>query len=478
MPELSDLDATAQAELVRSNEVSPAELVEDAIARIEKLNPELNAVIHPLFDKAREQARGDLPDGPFKGVPIVAKDLDGHTAGDPFHSGNKLLKELNYTPDHDTYSHAKLRDAGFVFVGKTNCPEFGLVPTTEPKAYGATRNPWNTEHSTGGSSGGSGAAVASRMVAVGTAGDGGGSIRIPASECGLVGLKPTRGRVSLGPDLGEIWNGLVVRGALTRTVRDAASVLDVMSGQMPGDPYTAPKLDRPLAQEVGVDPGKLRIGFTTEVPEHMGTVDPTCAQAARDAVDALVELGHEVEEESPTGMDDPQLITDGTVLISAWMHWEFAHWAAITGRQFTEDDVEPTTWAFAQMAGDVKAADYLLAVERLNSAARAAARWWDEEFDLLVTPTLPMTPPPLGSFDSPPDNPLHGILFASAVIPFVVPFNISGQPAISLPLHWTEDGLPVGVQIVAAQGREDLLVRVASQLEEARPWADKRPPIS
>ena len=478
MPELSDLDATAQAELVRNNEVSPAELVEDAIARIEKLNPELNAVIHPLFDKARDQARGDLPNGPFKGVPMVAKDLDGHTAGDPFHCGNKLLKEVNFTPDHDTYSHAKLRDAGFVFVGKTNCPEFGLLPTTEPQAYGPTRNPWNTDHSTGGSSGGSAAAVASHMVAVGTAGDGGGSIRIPASECGLVGLKPTRGRVSFGPDLGEIWNGLVVRGALARSVRDAAAVLDVMSGPMPGDPYTAPRLDRPLSEEVGGDPGKLRIGFTTEVPEHMGTVDPICAQAARSALDTLAELGHDIVDEAPTGMDDPQLTADGTVLISAWMHWEFAHWGEIIGREFTEDDVESTTWAFAQMAGDVRAVDYISAVDRLNAAARNAARWWAEEFDLLVTPTLPMTPPPLGSFDSPPDNPLHGILMAAALIPFVVPFNISGQPAISVPLHWTEDGLPVGVQIVAAQGREDLLVRVASQLEGARPWADKRPPIS
>lgn len=478
MAELSDLDATAQAELVRTGEVSPAELVEDSISRIEKLNPELNAVIHPLFDKAREQARGDLPDGPFKGVPMVVKDLDGHTAGDPFHCGNKLLKELNHTPDNDTYSHAKLRDAGFVFVGKTNCSEFGLLPTTEPQAYGAARNPWNTEHSTGGSSGGSAAAVASRMVAVGTAGDGGGSIRIPASECGLVGLKPTRGRVSLGPDMGEIWNGLVVRGAVSRSVRDTAAVLDVMSGQMPGDPYTAPRLDRPLSEEVGVDPGTLRIGFTADAPEHMGPVDPVCALAARSALDALADLGHEVVEEAPSGMDDPQLVADGTVLISAWMQWEFAHWGAIAGREFTEDDVEPTTWAFAQMAGDVRAVDYISAVDRLNAAARAAARWWAEEFDLLVTPTLPMTPPPLGSFDSPPENPLHGILFAASVIPFVVPFNISGQPAISLPLHWTEDGLPVGVQIVAAQGREDLLVRVASQLEETLPWADKRAPIS
>jgi len=477
MPELSDLDATAQAELVRNKEISPEELVDDAIARIEKLNPELNAVIHPLFDKAREQLR-DLPDGPFTGVPIVLKDLDGHSAGDPFYCGNKLLKEMNYTPEWDSYSHKKLRDAGFVFLGKTNCPEFGLLPTTEPQTYGATKNPWNPEHSPGGSSGGSGAAVASHMVAIGTAGDGGGSIRIPASECGLVGLKPTRGRVSLGPDLGEIWNGLVVRGALARTVRDAAAVLDVMSGPMPGDPYTAPRLDRPLTEEVGADPGTLRIGFTTHVPEHLGSCDPICAEAARHAAATLESLGHRVTEDAPTSLEDPQLLTDGTVLISSWMRWEFLHWGEAVGREFTQDDVEPTTWAFAEMAGDVKAADYIAAVDRLNSAAREAARWWAEDFDLLVTPTLSMPPPLLGSFDSPPDNPLHGILLAASLIPFVVPFNISGQPAISLPLHWTDNGLPVGVQLVAAQGREDLLVRVAWQLEEARPWADKRAPIS
>ncbi len=477
MTELNDLDATAQAQLIRDGEVSPDELLEDSIARIEKLDPELNAVIHPLFDKARDEIKG-LPDGPFKGVPLVLKDLDGHSAHDPFHCGNKLLKEVNFTPEHDSYSHEKLRDAGFVFVAKTNCSEFGLLPTTEPEAYGATRNPWNPEHSVGGSSGGSAAAVASHMVAVGSAGDGGGSIRIPSSECGLVGLKPTRGRVSLGPDLGEIWNGLVVRGAVTRSVRDSAAVLDVMSGPMPGDPYSAPPLERPLAKEVGVDPGKLRIGFTTDVPEHIGTVDPVCAEAARRAAEALQQLGHEVIDEAPAELDDPQLVADGTVLISAWINWEFKHWGALIGREFTEDDVEATTWAFAQMAGEVKASDYIEAVERLNSAARRAAQWWGERFDLLVTPTLPIPPPRLGSFHSPPDNPLHGILMAAGLIPFVVPLNISGQPAISLPLHWTEDGLPVGVQIVAAQGREDLLVRVASQLEEALPWADKRAPIS
>lgn len=477
MPELSDLDATAQAELIRNGEVSPTELVDDAISRIEKLNPELNAVIHPLFEKAREQAGGDLPDGPFKGVPIVVKDLDGHTAGDPFHCGNKVLKEIDFTPDHDTYSHANLRDAGFVFVAKTNCPEFGLVPTTEPEAYGATRNPWNVEHSTGGSSGGSAAAIAAHMVAVGTAGDGGGSIRIPASECGLVGLKPTRGRVSLGPDLGEIWNGLVVRGCLSRTVRDTAAVLDVMAGSRPGDPYAAPHLEKPLRDEVGADPGTLKIGVSTTAPQGLAVVDPECETAVRNALEILSDLGHEVVEEEPGGLDDPQLISDATNLISAWTQWELSHWGTIIGREFTKEDVEPETWAFAEMTADVKAVDYILACERLEAAARESAKWWTD-FDILVTPTIPTPPPPLGTLKSPPDNPLHGVFMAASIVPFVAPFNISGQPAISLPLHWTASGLPVGVQFVAAAGREDLLVRLASRLEEAVPWADKRAPIS
>ncbi|MDQ3877820.1 MAG: amidase, partial [Actinomycetota bacterium] len=276
MPELHDLDATAQAELVAKGEVKPVELVEHAIERIEGLNPKLNAVIHPLFDKALDAAAAG-PVGPFAGVPMVVKDLDGHTAGDPFHCGMRFLKEAGWVEQEDSYSHAKLRNAGFVFVGKTNCPELGLIPTTEPEAYGPTHNPWKLGHSPGGSSGGTAAAVASRMVATGTAGDGGGSIRIPASECGLIGLKPSRGRVSLGPDLGEAWHGFVVRGVLTRSVRDVAAILDVESGEMPGDPYTAPPFQRPLVDEVGADPGRLKIGLRTTAFADATPTHPACA---------------------------------------------------------------------------------------------------------------------------------------------------------------------------------------------------------
>src|SRR4051812_25669199 len=261
--DLARMDATDQAELVRTGKVSAAELVEAAIARIEKVNPELNAVIHPLFDDARKEAADPLPDGPFTGVPMVLKDLVCYSAGHPFHEGMRFLKAQGWTEEEDQYLAAKFRAAGFVFVGKTNTPELGILPTSEPDAHGATRNPWNTEHSTGGSSGGSAAAVASGMVPVGHANDGGGSIRIPASECGLVGLKPTRARNSLGPDLGDMYTGLIHEHVVTRSVRDTAAVLDAVHGAMPGDPYAAPDPVRPFLDEVGADPGRLRVGVLT-----------------------------------------------------------------------------------------------------------------------------------------------------------------------------------------------------------------------
>ncbi|MDQ3941435.1 MAG: amidase [Actinomycetota bacterium] len=479
MSELSDLDATAQAESIRTGEISPAELVDDAINRIEKLNPTLNAVIHPLFDQARERARsGDLPDGPFRGVPLVLKDLDGHSAGDPYHCGTRFLKEIGWVEETDSYSHAKLRAAGFVFVGKTNCPEFGLVPTTEPASYGPTHNPWDPDRSPGGSSGGSAAAVAARMVAVGSAGDGGGSIRIPASECAVVGLKPSRGRVSLGPELGEAWHGLVVRGSLTRTVRDSAAVLDVMSGAMPGDPYTAPPPSRPFAAEVGVDPGRLRIGFTTQAPAGMAITEEPCAVAVSDAARLLESLGHDVDEGYPAALDDAGIVEHAATVIGSWASWELERWGRRIGRDLTPADVEPATITFSQMAPGVTGAGYITASEALHAKSREVAQWWAGGYDLLVTPTIPQLPPTLGSFDAPPDNPLHVIAMSSSMVSFVAPYNITGQPAISLPLHWTDQGLPVGVQLVAAYGREDVVIRVASQLERARPWADTRPPIS
>src|SRR5438128_4591274 len=306
--EVALLEATAQAELVRQRHVSPRELVDAAIARIERVNPQLNAVIIQRFEKARaEAAAPDLPDGPFRGVPFLLKDLICHSAGDPYHAGMRLLRELEWVERYDTYLAARFRAAGFVFLGRTNVPELGPAPTTEPVAYGPTRNPWDTARSSGGSSGGAAAAVAAGLVPAAHANDGGGSIRIPASECGLVGLKPTRGRTSLGPDAGESWAGAVAEHVVTRSVRDTAALLDAVAGPMPGDPYFAPPPARPFAAEVGRDPGRLRIGVLARVPGDAFGLHPDCAAAARDTARLLESLGHVVEESHPAALDDPEV---------------------------------------------------------------------------------------------------------------------------------------------------------------------------
>ena len=279
LEELATLDATAQAELVRVGTLTPCELVDAAIDRIERVNPKLNAIIIPLFEKARDQARGKIPAGPFRGVPFVVKDIVCHTAGDPYHCGLRVLRDLGWTEQEDTYLAMRYRAAGFVFVGKSNLPELATCPTTEPLAYGPTRNPWDPKRSTGGSSGGSAAAVASGMVPVAHGNDMGGAIRIPGSACGLVGLKPSRGRTTLGPDCGELWWALTHEHVLTRSVRDSAGVLDAVAGPAPGDPYTAPPFRWPLLDELGQPPGRLRIGFRTRLPSGEGEPHPDCRAA-------------------------------------------------------------------------------------------------------------------------------------------------------------------------------------------------------
>lgn len=478
----ASLDAVTQASLVAKGSVSPLELVDAAIARIEKLNPELNAVIHERFDKARDEARGDLPAGALRGVPMLVKDLDGMTAGDPYHAGSKHLRDARYVADHDSNLQARFKAAGLVIIGRTNTPELGLLPTTEPDAYGPSRNPWSTGHSTGGSSGGSGAAVASRMVALAHAGDGGGSIRIPASECGLVGLFPSRGRHSLGPEDADSWGGLVRRHVLTRSVMDSATVLDAVHGWMPGDPYTAPTPERPFADEAGADPGRLRIGVATSVADPSVVVHADCVSAAEAAGRLLGSLGHDVSDEAPEPFGDPESAGElaGHFLnaFSAWTAVAVEELSAFTGSPIAEDGIEPCTRAVAEMGRSVTAVQFQDALSFFNRFTRRVAAWWESGYDLLLTPTLTEPPPPLGEFRSPPGNPLHGLFRASPLVQFTVPFNITGQPAISLPLHWNEAGLPIGVQLVAAYGREDLLLRVASQLEHAAPWNDRSPPVS
>jgi amidase len=477
MSETWELDAVGQAELVRSGEASAAELVDDAIARIEKFNPQLNAVIHERFEKARAEAAGALPDGDFKGVPYLLKDLDAHSAGEPFHEGMEFLKELGWKEDVDSYIVEKFRAAGMIRLGKTNTPELGLTPTTEPKAYGPTHNPWNTDHSSGGSSGGSAAAVASRMVAVAHAADGGGSIRIPASECGLVGLKPSRGRVSFGPTMHQPWHGFVVQHVVSRTVRDTAWLLDVTSGAMPGDFDIAPPPLEPFRDQAGKDPGKLRIGLMTKAPGGLATVHADCIAAAERAARSLGELGHEVEEAHPAQFDEDNITEPFITIVCSWTAQTLDALSTKTGKTITQEDVEPLTWAYADMGRNFTGPQYIAAITAVQDQIRRAALWW-EDYDLLLTPTLSEPPPLLGEFDGGRENPFHGMARSVPVVVFAAPFNASGQPAISLPLHQSDAGLPIGVQLVSAYGREDRLLQVAAQLEEAVPWKDRRPPIS
>jgi amidase len=475
MTDLAMLDATAQAELVRSGTATAGELVDGAIQRIEKLNGELNAVIHALFERAHVRAvNGIVPGGPFSGVPIVVKDLDGTVADAPYHAGNKLLKDQQYIAQRSSHFFQKLENAGFVIVGKSNTPEFGLMTTTESRAYGPARNPWNTEYSPGGSSGGSAAAVASGMVPVAHAGDGGGSIRIPASHCALFGLKPSRGRVSFGPDEGEAWAGLVTRHVLTHSVRDSAAVLDIVHGYETGDWYTAPPPARPYAQEVGANPGSLRVGIRTTAPLGLAEVDPECILAVERAGHLLEQLGHAIDDSAPAALDDPRMLGSFSTVMQASVAAEFIRIEADLGRPMTADDVEPSTWALAEAGRAVNAGQYIDALAQAHRWNRDVTAWWTEEgHDILMTPTCALPPPKIGELTDPEKGTERQLPYAI----FTAPFNVSGQPAMSVPFLVTKRGLPVGVQFVAAPHREDLLIRLAAQLEQAAPWIDRRPPL-
>ena len=468
--DLAWLDATAQADLVRRKEVTPAELVAAAVERIERVDPSLNSVIHRRFERALEEASSaDLPDGPFRGVPFLVKDLYAPTAGDPMHNGMRALRDAGYVAPADSWLTARYRAAGFVFVGRTNTPELGLVPTTEPVSHGATRNPWSTEHSPGGSSGGSAAAVAAGLVPAAHASDGGGSIRIPSSECGLVGLKPSRGRITMGPDRDE--SGLSVNHVVTRSVRDCAAVLDATAGPGPGDLAVAPPPVRPYVEEVGADPGRLRIGLLAHNPT--GELHGDCEAAVRSAAKLLESLGHVVEESHPAVLGDREITGafGGRWCVNARMGVLGA--GALIGRELGREDVEPMTWMMAEIGAAVSGVDYAKGLAAGARLTRGLGLWWADGWDLLLTPTLGAPPPRLGELGGP-----EGGGRTSALVPYTTHFNVSGQPAISLPLAWNDAGLPIGVQLVAAYGREDVLLRVAAQLEAAQPWADRRPPVS
>jgi len=473
MPRLTEIgsrDATAQAELVRRKEVQPAELVEAAIERIERVNPQLNAVVTPMFDEARRAAREPIPDGPFRGVPFLLKDLLAAYAGVPMSWGSRLLR--SYVPMRDSELVRRYKRAGLIVLGKTNTPEFGILPTTEPRLFGATRNPWNKERITGGSSGGSAAAVAAGMVPAAHGNDGGGSIRIPASCCGIFGLKPTRARNPLGPDIGDIMGGLVAEHALTRSVRDSAALLDATAGPDLGDPYWAPPPARPFAEEVGRDPGRLRIAFTAKAPTG-AAIDLECVKAVREAANLCAELGHEVEEDFPK--IDGERFSKSFIDIWASGNASMLEVVAKLGVKLDTDAIEPLSWALYEKGKKVSGADYLVAQGVLQSMARDAARFM-QKFDLLLTPTLAEPPLPLGWFEQPPENPLQALDRAAAFVPFTPIANATGQPAMSVPLHWTSDGLPVGTHFIARFGDEATLFRLAAQLEAVRPWRDRWPP--
>lgn len=474
--DLSRLDATAQAQLVRDGEATPAELAEAAIARVEAANGELNAVIHPLFEEGLEAARGELPDGPFKGVPFLLKDLGAAFAGQPLHLGMRYLKERDFRAPVDTYLAQRFRAAGLVTIGKTNTPELGILPTTEPRAHGPSRNPWSLEHSTGGSSGGSAAAVAGGMVPMAHANDGGGSIRIPASNCGLVGLKPSRQRISEGPIAGDFMSGLSAELCVSRSVRDTAALLEAVHGPAPGDPYVAPPPVRPYTEEVGADPGKLRIALWTETVIEQDA-DPEVVAAARAAARELEGCGHTVEEPDMSMLAGLDMVEPFLVRWAAGQAQALDQLGIVGGQPIGPDDVEPLTWALAEIGRSRNSGEYLAAVGQHQALGRMLAGIHESGFDLLLTPTMGEPPPPLGSFDDSGPDPM--VAFERAFLSgcFTAAFNATGQPAISLPLHRSEAGLPIGVQLVAPLGREDLLLRVASQLEQAVPWADRVPTL-
>ncbi len=479
--DLALLDATAQAALVTSGQVSPRELVDAAIERIERINPTINAMIRDRFALARAEADATKPtDGPFAGVPMLLKDLSLSIAGEPLYNGTRFLQAIDHRPTETSYLYDKFRAAGFVAVGRSNTPEWGTTITTEPLSYGPSRNPWNTNHSTGGSSGGSAAAVAAGLVPVAHAGDGGGSIRIPASECGLVGLKPTRARVSMGPLTGAAWMGAVAELVVSTTVRDTAAILDAVHGSMPGDPYVAPAPRRPYVEELTAPTRTLKFGFLTKPTLDGFTVHQECVDAVNNTIGVLTNLGHRVDDAYPGALMDQTFGDHYIIAVVADVAASVAVGETLLGRPITEDDIEPENMFYNSFGKQITAVQYLAAEQYMYTYQRRMAQWWastdqgGDGFDVLVTPTIALPPPPIGWIGDPSAPAGRNV---RSLLHYTSQFNVTGQPAISLPLHWTPEGLPVGVQLVAEFGREDVLIAVAAQLEIAMPWSERRPAL-
>ncbi len=472
MDDYSTYDGVGLAELVRKREVTPAELVEAAIGRIERRNPKINAVVFQALDEARAAAAGPLPDGPFRGVPFLIKDLLITAAGWPRTSGSRFCRDV--VDAEDSGLMRRYRASGAIALGKTNCSEFGIAGTTEGQLHGPCRNPWSLDHIVGGSSGGSAAAVAAGIVPMAHGGDGRGSIRIPASCCGLVGLKPTRDRIPDLPDGYDFAQGFVVQHVITRTVRDCAVMLDVTGQPEPGSPYAIPPKERPYAEEVLRAPGRLKIAWSS-LTANGRPIHPE-VQAALEATVALLEgLGHAL-----TPRDLP---VDQRAMWGAQNAFSGANFAAgmrqmmaDMGREPEGEDFEPLTWASwkgGQRAGGM---DAMADAQKLRVLARQALQLY-EDFDVLLTPTLAAPPPPIG-YLSPVTNAPRDIGRRNGeFFPFPGVANMTGQPSISLPLAWSEAGLPMGMMFTARYADEATLVRLAAQLEKEAPWKDKRPPI-
>jgi len=485
-------DALGLAALVRDGEVSASELVETCIARIEAVNPKINAVVHTLYQQARAMAESP-GGGPFAGVPFLLKDLSQMIEGVPTVGGCRFRR--GWVAPHDSTLYRRYREAGLITVAKTNTPELGLLPVTEPEIFGPTRTPWDLSRTSGGSSGGSAAAVAAGVVPMAQGGDGGGSIRIPASCCGLFGLKPSRGRMPTGPDASEYWNGFAQEHVISRTVRDSAAALDATAGAEAIQTTRAPAPERPFLDEVGAEVGTLRIGFTNE-PVMPASVHEDCKGATLEVAQLLTELGHEVEEVRPR-FATRELARAFFTVVAANTAAELQYMERLIGRPVRPQDVERETWLTAQMGYVMTGADVALAHGRLQEESRRVVRDFDG-YDAILTPTLGAPPVEIGALRigglegrvqelvrrSKLRAPLRlpGMLERTietvfAFIPFTPLANFTGRPSMSVPLVWSSDGLPIGSMFTGRYGEEALLLRLAAQLEEARPWKDRRPPV-
>jgi len=458
---------------VAAGEVTAAQLVDWAIRRIETINPRLNAVVTAAFERARSAA-SVAPSGAFAGVPMVCKDLLVETPGMRFTEGSRFLRDNVSTGESELA--ARFRRAGLIVLGKTNAPEFGMAPACEPLLFGATRNPWNTDYSTSGSSGGSAAAVAAGLVPVAHASDLGGSIRYPASACGVFGLKPTRARNPLGPIYGDLVGGMACEHVLTRSVRDSAALLDATAGPGAGDPYPAPPVRGPFAAEVGLDPGRLRIAFSRRTAEGPAA-HPDCLTALDEALRLLESLGHDLIEVEDVGITEEVGAAVGTV-VNVALSWIVAYWVRRLGREPAADELEPASWVLREAGMRVSAAEYLQTVEVLQRFARRFAAFL-EDFDLWLTPTLSAPPPRIGEMVGTAEDPLRGLRRGGETIRYAgVVANITVNPAMSVPLTWSAVGMPIGMHFLAPFGDEATLFRLAGQLETARPWAERWPPVS